>query len=66
MLDHCQTGNPPAQVLAMAFDMQSRRWPQEPSEIALSKDGRVIAGADLLAALIEAKVTLPFLVTIRE
>jgi len=56
-------GIPSEKTLAIAHDMQEGRW--QPAEVVISQ-GRVLAGATHLQALIEAKVTLPFLVMIRE
>src|SRR5436309_644050 len=56
----------PQKVQAMASAMQNGRWPQQPTEIILSRAGRVINGAHRLSALILAKATLPFFIRVED
>jgi hypothetical protein len=57
-------GTHPEKVAAMAFAMRAGRWTGEPTEIIISKAGRVINGAHRLTALIAARASLKFLVRV--
>ena len=49
-------------VLLYAEDMREGRWRETPVPIQVTKDGVVIDGRHRLSALVEADVTLPFVV----